>query len=125
MLSGIFWLDDGTSRGLEQAVSRAAEHFRSRFHREPTLCLVPSGMLHEGRSRLRGLAVREHSTLPPRHLWIGIDDAREPSPHSSPPARCLLRWVRPSRASVNAGHGLSSPRLSDGAASQVACDFHP
>lgn len=78
MLSGIFWLDDGTGRGLEQAVSRAAESFRSRFHREPTLCLVPPGMLHEGRTRLRGLAVREHSTLPPRHLWIGIDDAREP-----------------------------------------------
>lgn len=76
MLSGIFWLDDGTSRGLEQSVSRAAESFRSRFHREPTLCLVPSGLLHEGRARLRGLAVREHATLPPRHLWIGVDDAR-------------------------------------------------
>jgi hypothetical protein len=86
MLSGIFWIDDGASRGLEQAVSRAAEHFRSRFHREPTLCLVPSGMLHEGRARLRGLAVREHSTLPPRHLWIGIDDARE-----HPPAALTLR----------------------------------
>jgi hypothetical protein len=78
MLTGIFWLDDGTGRGLEQAVSRAAETFRSRFHREPTLCLVPPGMLHEGRTRLRGLAVREHATLPPRHLWIGIEDARDP-----------------------------------------------
>jgi hypothetical protein len=78
MLSGIFWLDDGTGRGLEQAVSRAAESFRSRFHREPTLCLVPPGMLHVGRTRLRGLAVREHPTLPPRHLWIGIDEARDP-----------------------------------------------
>ena len=78
MLSGIFWLDDGTGRGLEQAVARAADSFRSRFHREPTLCLVPPGMLHEGRTRLRGLAIREHSTLPPRHLWIGIDDERHP-----------------------------------------------
>jgi hypothetical protein len=78
MLSGIFWLDDGTGRGLEQAVARAADSYRSRFHREPTLCLVPPGMLHEGRTRLRGLAIREHSTLPPRHLWIGIDDAHEP-----------------------------------------------
>jgi hypothetical protein len=78
MPSGIFWLDDGTGRGLEQAVSRAAASFRDRFHREPTLCLVPPGMLHEGRTRLRGLVVREHSTLPPRHLWIGIDDSRGP-----------------------------------------------
>ena len=78
MLSGIFWLDDGSGRGLEHTVSQAAETFRSRFHREPTLCLVPPGMLHEGRTRLRGLAIREHSTLPPRHLWIGIDDAHEP-----------------------------------------------
>lgn len=86
MLSGIFWLDDGTARGLEQAVSRATEAFRSRFHREPTLCLVPPGMLHEGRTRLRGLAIREHSTLPPRHLWIGIDDARD-SLHTEPTLR--------------------------------------
>jgi hypothetical protein len=78
MLSGIFWLDDGTGRGLEQAVSQAAESFRSRFYREPTLCLVPRGMLHGGWTRLRGLAVREHATLPPRHLWIGIEDARHP-----------------------------------------------
>ena len=79
MLSGIFWLDDGIGRGLEQAVSRAAEEFRSRFRREPTICLVPPGMLHEGQIRLRGLAVREHSMLPPRHLWIGIENARHPS----------------------------------------------
>jgi hypothetical protein len=78
MLSGIFWLDDGSGRGLEQAVSRATEAFRGRFHREPTLCLVPPGMLHEGRTRVRGLAVIEHAALPPRHLWIGIEDARQP-----------------------------------------------
>lgn len=75
MLSGIFWLDDGAGHGLEQAVSRASDAFRARFHREPTLCLVPPGMLHAGRTRLRGLTVKEHSTLPPRQLWIGIEDA--------------------------------------------------
>lgn len=85
MLSGMFWVDDGNGGGLEQAVWRAAETFRTRFHREPTLCLVPPGMLHEGRTHLRGLTVREHSTLPPRHLWIGIEDA----PHSPRPALTL------------------------------------
>jgi hypothetical protein len=76
VLSGIFWLDDGMGRGLDQSVALAAASYRSRFHREPTLCLVPTGILHGQMSRLGQLIVQEHAALPRHHLWIGIEDSR-------------------------------------------------
>lgn len=73
MLTGIFWLDDGPQLGLRNAVARATAYYRSRFHREPTLCLVPPGAIPRDGSRVGGVALREYAALPPHHLWIGID----------------------------------------------------
>lgn len=75
MLRGIFWFDGGTPWTLEQAVARAAACFRTQFRREPTLCMLPPGMLQGNRSRLGHLAVRPNPSLPPHYIWIGTEDA--------------------------------------------------
>ena len=72
MLSGIFWFEDGPRLGLASTVTRAAAYYRSRFHHEPTLCLVPPGTIHGDQSRVGGLAVKSYASLPPHHFWIGI-----------------------------------------------------
>ena len=99
MLAGIFWIDESSGSGMETVVSRAAASYRRRFHREPTLCLVPPGAMHGETSNLGPLSVRVHASLPPHYLWIGIDDA-SPRPQSHAggsrrvtPARAL--WRRP------------------------------
>jgi len=76
MLSGVYWIDDGSASGLESALARAAAYYRSHCRREPTLCLVPTGAINGRRSRVGRLAVKAHAALPPRHFWIGIEFAK-------------------------------------------------
>jgi len=87
MLAGIFWLDESPGSGLEAAVLRAAASYRLRFHRDPTLCLVPPGAIHGHAARLGQVAVRVHASLPPHHLWIGVEDARRPGQPPRGPTR--------------------------------------
>jgi hypothetical protein len=78
MLTGIFWIDQAASSSLERVLFRAAACYRERFHREPTLCLVPPGTIHGDRSRIGPLAVRADASLPPNHFWIGIETLGPP-----------------------------------------------
>jgi hypothetical protein len=76
VLSGMYWIDDGSTPGLESTLARLAAYYRSRCRREPTLCLVPPGAINGRQSRVGRLAVKAHAALPPRHFWIGIEFAK-------------------------------------------------
>jgi len=68
---GLLWYDDTAGRPLEDKVSRAAEHYRSKFGQPPTLCFVhPSAK--NGTDQVVGVQVETLKTVGPNYLWIGV-----------------------------------------------------
>jgi len=85
MRTGLLWFDDDPSRGLEEKVLRAAQHYERKYGRRPELCLVnpnalngggdaqrvhgaePSGPLHAG-----GVEIQCRVSVLPNHFWLGM-----------------------------------------------------
>lgn len=71
---GMLWFDD-SSAALEKKISQAAAHYKEKFGRTPTLCLVHPEMLNgSSGGAVKGLEVRSARTIIPHHFLIGIED---------------------------------------------------
>jgi hypothetical protein len=75
---GMLWYDNDPTTALRTKVERAADYYKKKYGRLPTLCLVHPSML-SAPDRVTGkVAIRPHRSVLPGHLWIGEDG--NPSP---------------------------------------------
>ena len=78
MKVGMLWFDDADC-ALADKVARAAAHYAQKHGRAPTACYVhPSaldGLAAPDELRVDDVVVRPARTVPPNHLWIGVDEA--------------------------------------------------
>lgn len=70
----MLWFDDDPKRDLPAKVQRAADYYRGKYGREPTVCQVhPSaGKLPE---RVGGISLVASALVLPGHLWLGTEEA--------------------------------------------------
>jgi hypothetical protein len=79
---GMLWFDNDPKAGLAIKIERAADYFRTKYGRNPTLCYVHPSMLPTGSTptaeqpanlKAGGLEVRPTRTVLPNHFWIGVN----------------------------------------------------
>lgn len=71
---GMMWFDNDPKTDLTAKIERAAEFYKSKYGRIPTLCLVNPKSLTEGMSISGNIAVRSQTMVLPGHLWIGLEE---------------------------------------------------
>ncbi len=89
---GMLWFDNDPKIELAAKVRRAAQYYRTKYGKNPTLCYVHPSMLPNAPEDERieesntgdptqeeaclvtaGVAVRPHHTVLPNHFWIGVN----------------------------------------------------
>jgi hypothetical protein len=90
---GMLWFDNDNKLELAAKVKRAAQYYRSKYGKTPTLCYVHPSMLPNGAENRRleengatntsredepglmaaGVEVRSHTSVLPNHFWIGVN----------------------------------------------------
>ncbi len=70
---GMLWFDDNPGRDLPAKVQRAADYYRQKYGRVPTVCQVnpAEGPLPD---RVGGISLRRSSTVLQGHLWLGVEE---------------------------------------------------
>lgn len=76
MLTGMLWFDNDPKTALPLKIERAADYYREKYGRNPTLCLVNPAMLKDGEQPAGKVRVQSYRPVLPGHLWLGIDDGR-------------------------------------------------
>jgi hypothetical protein len=75
---GLLWFDNDSGSALAARVDRAAEHYRRKYGRKPSLCYVHPTMLSNGDGKLMAgpVEVRTAMWVMPNHFFIG-ENGRE------------------------------------------------
>jgi hypothetical protein len=92
---GMLWFDNDPKVGLDTKLERAADYYRKKYGRVPTLCFVHPRMLNNqasgqpveqtgnGHYVSRGIEVRPNRSVLPNHFWIGVNGTSEAEPGRS------------------------------------------
>jgi hypothetical protein len=81
MHTGLLWFDNSTTP-FSKKIEKVADYYQKKYGLQPNLVLVHPSML-EGNTHLSlvdGIAVRPYRPILPGHIWIGIDEDKEPKP---------------------------------------------
>lgn len=70
----MLWYDDDKTRTLEDKVRRAADYYRTKYGRLPTLCLISPGSLSGGPDSVAKIKLQTAHNVLPHHFWIGMAD---------------------------------------------------
>jgi len=72
---GMLWFDDDPERDLMTKVRRAADYYRQKYGRMPTVCQVNPA---EGPpvGRIFGISIQSSSKVLVGHLWLGVEEER-------------------------------------------------
>lgn len=70
---GMLWFDD-SSRSFAEKVRRAADYYKEKYGREPTLCLVNPQTWDDGDSKKLPVEMRQAKLVLPNHFWIGVEE---------------------------------------------------
>ena len=71
---GLLWFDDDPKRDLPAKVQRAADYYRGKYGREPTVCEVNPSEGHVP-ERVGRISLIASSRMQPNHLWLGTEEA--------------------------------------------------
>ena len=71
---GILWFDDDKKTPLNEKIIAAADCYRGRFGRVPTICLVSAKQVEKEFS-LGVLSVRPERYILPHHFLVGVEGA--------------------------------------------------
>lgn len=72
MKTGMLWYDDDKKRTLEEKVELAADFYRQKFGRAPTLCLVNPRSMNGGPERIAKIELRSAHNVLLHHFWVGM-----------------------------------------------------
>jgi len=70
---GMLWFDD-SSRSFAEKVRRAADYYKEKYGREPTLCLVNPQTWDDAEPKKLPVEMRQARLVLPNHFWIGVED---------------------------------------------------
>jgi hypothetical protein len=84
---GMLWFDNDPRVNLDGKIARAADYYRAKYGRTPTLCFVHPSMLRNGKPgdeapdstppeksfAACGIEIRSNRSVLPNHFWIGVN----------------------------------------------------
>lgn len=77
---GMLWFDSQREQPMESRVARAAEYYRDKYGRSPTLCFVhPSTAEGPLPAVIGNLELRPMAEVLPNHFWLGVKPTEERS----------------------------------------------
>ncbi len=85
MKVGMLWYDNDTKTALVARVERAAQYYKNKYGKPPTLCFVHPSMLpapetqapeEEPKLKSGEVEVRTSPAVLPNHFWIGVSPAQ-------------------------------------------------
>lgn len=79
---GMLWFDNDPKDELNIKIERAANYYRSKYGRNPTLCFVHPSMLPSEtpqngstlRTKYTGIEIRSNRSILPNHFWLGVNN---------------------------------------------------
>ncbi|MBN2554932.1 MAG: hypothetical protein JXA97_03245 [Anaerolineales bacterium] len=72
---GMLWLDSNTRLDVSTRVQSAAEYYRKKYGRNPTLCVIHPEMVDESTPKHVGaIEIRMNSCVLANHFWLGIEE---------------------------------------------------
>jgi hypothetical protein len=88
MKVGMLWFDNDPKAGLDIKIERAADYYRVKYGKAPTVCFVHPSMLPAGGTaqpaeepvpveglKGTGIEVRPTRSVLPNHFWIGVNNS--------------------------------------------------
>lgn len=83
---GMLWFDNDPKTELTSKVERAADYYRNKYGRQPTLCFVHPSMIgpmindnsEPASLKTAGVEVRSTRSVLPNHFWIGVNGINVP-----------------------------------------------
>jgi len=77
MKVGMLWCDGEDHREMPARVQAAANYYRNKYGRVPTVCFVhPSMLAAQNETKVDGVDIRPSLSVLRGHLWMGIDDRK-------------------------------------------------
>lgn len=74
---GMLWFDDSSEIALDEKVRRAAQHYRTKYGREPNVCVVnPSTPGAKELEAVDGIELGLAVHVLPHHFYIGEDESQ-------------------------------------------------
>ncbi len=78
MREGLLWFDNDPKVQLSEKVRQAAQRYRLRLKKKPTVCYLNSEQFSSDLASVNGITLKPASYIRPHYLWIGVE--AEPSP---------------------------------------------
>jgi hypothetical protein len=70
---GMLWYDGEQGSSLGERIRQAADYYRSKYGKDPDLCMVNPSLREEGLPRQLGeLQIRTHQSVLKHHFWLGV-----------------------------------------------------
>jgi len=74
---GMLWFDGDVTRDVPERIHRAAEYYRTKYGRQPNVCILHPVSAGEGMpGEVEGLKVLTSATVLRDHFWLGVDEGR-------------------------------------------------
>ena len=78
---GMLWLDSNTRLDVSTRVQSAADYYRKKYGRNPTLCVIHPEMMDESTPKHVGaIEIRKNSCVLANHFWLGVEDESQNKP---------------------------------------------
>lgn len=71
---GMLWFDNDPKTALTSKITRAVDHYRQKYGREPNMCLIHPSMMETENPGTSLVMVRPYRPVQPGHLWIGVEE---------------------------------------------------
>jgi len=71
---GMMWFDNDPKTTLAAKIERAAAYYRTKYGRNPNLCMIHPQALPENMASTGDISVRTQRMILPGHLWIGLEE---------------------------------------------------
>ena len=69
---GMLWFDNDKQVDLNIKVKRAADYYKKKYRKKPTLCFVNPETNPNNLEKSNNIEIRETSTMLKNHFWIGV-----------------------------------------------------
>jgi hypothetical protein len=70
---GLLWYDNDPQRKVVDKIQRAAERYRARLHRKPTVCYLNAKDLDGELEEIDGLHIKAVTNILPHHFLVGVE----------------------------------------------------
>ncbi len=73
MQEGLLWFDNNPSRKLADKVKQAANCYKTKLKKKPTVCYINANQFDTSVDKINGIRLKPAINIQPHHFWIGVE----------------------------------------------------